>query len=260
MQVGVIGWGVIGRQVGTGVAEGAVPGAELAGILGRRPVVDPPAPQLDVDALVAASDVIVEAAGQDAVAEWGPTIVGAGCDLLVTSSGALADPDLRLALTPTGGGRYFVTSGAIGGLDLLGAARRLGPFERVTLTSTKPGANLIQPWMDATLAAQLEQGAPGVTCFNGGPAEAAARFPQSVNIAATLAEVVGDWDLVGVRVVSGAPGSPNQHIIEAEGPAGHHRFEIANAPAPGNPRSSWVVASAVLRSLALLQPGAGAVL
>ena len=43
-------------------------------------------------------DLFVEAAGVPAVAEYGPRIVAAGRDLLITSVGALADPQLRRAL------------------------------------------------------------------------------------------------------------------------------------------------------------------
>lgn len=49
-------------------------------------------------------DLFVEAAGVPAVAEYGPHIVGAGKDLLITSVGALADPRLRRALLDDGPG------------------------------------------------------------------------------------------------------------------------------------------------------------
>ena len=49
-------------------------------------------------------DLFVEAAGVPAVAEYGPRIVAAGRDLLITSVGALADPQLRRALLDDGPG------------------------------------------------------------------------------------------------------------------------------------------------------------
>lgn len=192
LRVGVLGWGVIGRAVGAGLEAGTVPAARLVGLSTRREIADAPVDQVDAAELAATSDVIVEAASQAVVAEHGPAILAAGTDLVIASVGALADRPLRQRLAAGGPGRYYLTTGALGGLDALAAARRLGPFGRVSLTSTKPGANLVRPWMDDDLVARLERGTAGLTCFEGRPAEAATRFPQSINIAATLAEVVGD--------------------------------------------------------------------
>src|SRR5690606_24859099 len=81
------------------------------------------------------------------VAEIGPRVVGTGKDFFVTSVGALVDTDLRTRLFENGPGRTFVTSGAIGGLDLLAAASRDGGLETVSLTTTKAPATVVQPWM-----------------------------------------------------------------------------------------------------------------
>jgi aspartate dehydrogenase len=259
LRVGLLGWGAIGRPVGLAVADGGIDDAVLVGVSTRRPVPDLPAPQLSVPDLAAASDVVVEAAGQRAVIEHGPTIVAAGCDLLISSVGALADPGLRARLS-SGPGRHFVTSGAVGGLDLLVAARRLGPFESVTLTTTKAGPSLVQPWMEPSMVEQLQAGKADIACFDGPVDEAAAKFPQSINVAAALACAVGDWDVVRVAVRSAQPGASNRHVIEAVGPAGQHRFELANRPSPDNPKTSGVVPAAVLRSIALLRPSGGTVL
>ena len=64
-----------------------------------------------------------------AVAAFGPAILARGCDLVVASVGALADPDLMAALEAAArasGAQCVVPAGAIGGIDALGTARLSG--------------------------------------------------------------------------------------------------------------------------------------
>lgn len=57
-----------------------------------------------------------------AARDIGSRVVVAGKNLLLVSVGALADPELSGALLARGPGRTFISSGAIGGLDILAAA------------------------------------------------------------------------------------------------------------------------------------------
>ena len=82
----------------------------------------PPAPS-------PAADLLVEAAGHAALAGLGPSAVAAGTDLLAVSAGALADAALLAALS-AGPGRVHLCTGAVGGLDVLGAAARMGAWTR----------------------------------------------------------------------------------------------------------------------------------
>ena len=79
----------------------------------------------DVEALIDARPLLVaEAAGHDAVRTYVPALLSAGIDVLVTSTGALADPDLRARVAEAEadrGARLSVCAGAVGGLDLLAA-------------------------------------------------------------------------------------------------------------------------------------------
>ncbi|WP_019634788.1 aspartate dehydrogenase domain-containing protein [Actinomadura atramentaria] len=259
LRVGVIGHGAIGARVAGALAAGEVPGAVLAGVLvrGCRPV---PARVRDLAALTAAADLVVEAAGQDALREHGPAVLAAGRDLLAVSVGALADDDLAKALDHAGPGTLLLSQGALGGLDVVRAAARSGPLANVTLTSTKRSASLVQPWMDAGLAGRLTDATPGdapVTVFDGPAREAAVRFPRNANVAATLALAAGDWDRVRVRLVAD-PGTPlTRHVVEFAAPAGAYRFDLGNLPDPDNPATSGLVGHAVLRAVADRVPASG---
>ncbi len=251
-RVAILGWGAIGRTVGTALADGRVPGARLVAVADRRRVEGYPVPSVEPEALADEADIVVEAAGQAALAAHGERYLLAGRDLLVVSVGALVDADLFARLRAAGGPRLHLTSGAIGGLDLLRAAGRAGPLDEVTLTTTKQPGSLLQDWMAADVQAALRAGRESVVVFDGPAAEAVTRFPQSVNVAATLALTVGSWDLVRVRVVADPEAEVNRHEIEAVGATGSYRLSIENRPSPDNPKTSGIVPHAVLQGLASL--------
>ena len=105
-KVGVVGWGAIGRIVGTALADGQVDGAELVCVVDNRPLGDAaPAPQVPLEEALELCDLIVEAAGQGVVREWGERVLASGTDLLVASSGAMTDEELAKRLLAAGPGR-----------------------------------------------------------------------------------------------------------------------------------------------------------
>jgi aspartate dehydrogenase len=259
-RVGVVGWGAIGRVVGTALADGAVPGAELVCVTDNRPLSDLPVPQAPVQDALDTCDLLVEAAGQGFVRDHGARILRTGADLLVASSGALTDDDLTRSLLDAGPGRVYFTGGAVGGLDLLQAVRTLGEFTSVRLTTTKLPGTLEQPWMDEDLLARMRTATGPVEVMRGTARDVPVRFPRSTNVAASVALAVGDLDRVEVSVVADPGAALTRHVIEAQGPHGHYRFEVNHAPDPGNPATSRVVPYAVLRSLATIAGTKGQIL
>ncbi|MBZ4020511.1 aspartate dehydrogenase domain-containing protein [Streptomyces purpurogeneiscleroticus] len=259
-KVGLVGWGAIGRIVGTALAEGNVPGAELICIVDNRALGDAPVPQLSFEDALDHCDLIVEAAGQSVVREWGERVLRSGTDLLVASTGALTDEDLASALLAAGPGRVYFTGGAVGGLDLLQAVRSLGPLADVTLTTTKLPGTLEQPWMDEDLLHRMRTATGPVEVMRGTARDVPVKFPKSTNVAASVALAVGDLDAVRVHVVADPAARHTRHVIEASGSHGVYRFEVQHLPDPGNPATSQVVPYAVLRSLGALAGRRGQIL
>lgn len=246
-RVGVIGHGAIGSVVASELAAGRVHGCELGGVLTRSGTA--PRAARTLDELVASCDVVVEAAGHAAVAEYGPAVLEAGRDLLVVSVGALVDEGLRTKLTAShGGGRLLLSAGAIGGLGLLRAASLMGAIQQVHLTTTKSPAALLAPWMTPSLVADLRHGTQPVAVFEGSAREAVQRFPASVNVAATLALATLGFDGTRVTIVGDRAAARVRHVIEVEGDAGRYVLQIENTPS-ANPRTSAITPFNVLRAL-----------
>lgn len=248
LRVGLVGHGAIGTVVAAALQAGDLPGVELSGVLTRTG--DGPCPAADITSLIDASDVVVEAAGQQAVRQHARVVLDAGRDLVVTSVGALVDDALRhdLEARTQSGGRLLLTSGAIGGLDLLRAAAREGGLDDVMLTTTKPPRSCAEPsWMAPEMLAALEEGTQSIQVFEGTAREAAMLFPRSLNVGAALALATIGLDNTRVVMIADPDVNLNVHVITACGQAGNYSFSIENAPSPDNPRTSALTANAVLR-------------
>ncbi|WP_313813847.1 aspartate dehydrogenase domain-containing protein [Glutamicibacter sp.] len=249
LRVGVLGFGAIGSVVARHIADGKVAGASFQGIAVRHLHEELHYPQFGIDEAVKCCDLIIECAGQEALREHAVKILGAGVDLLASSLGALADRGFAEQVRQAGPGRLLLTSGAIGGLDLLGAGAAMGGFQQVTLTTRKLPATLIQPWMSEAQCSQLAAVVEPVVVFSGSAAQAAQKFPKSLNIAAAVALTVGDWDVVSVRLIADPNATLTEHRIDARGVGGEYSFSIKNYPSQQNPRSSGIVPWALLYSL-----------
>ncbi len=251
-RVGVIGGGAIGAAVIRELARGAVAGVDLVAVVDNRPVPDCPVDQIPLADALERCDALVECAGQEVVTAHAVEILERGVDLLVTSVGALAAPEVAERVLAAGPGRLLITAGAVGGVDLLASAAAHTPLRSVRVTTAKLPRTLLQPWMDEPTRRRIAEAAGPVEVFRGGARDAARWFPRSLNVAATVALSVGDFEAVEVVLVADPAAELTSHVIEAEGEAGQYRFEIRNRPSPDNPRTSGVVPFAVLRSLSVL--------
>lgn len=241
MKVALLGCGAIGEVAARALAAGAVPGADLLGVVHRDPVDPPGLPVLDAEAATAGADLVVECAGHAALAATGPAVIAAGVDLLVVSIGALTDDDLLVRLL-AGPGRVHLCGGAVGGLDLLRAAALMdGGPTRVTVTTTKAASALLpgEPTPDGP-----------VELMRGSARAVAARFPMSTNVVAAVALAAGRWDVVEAAVVADPGATRTRHVVEASGPSGDYRIEIANRPSERTPTTSAITPYAVLRAVA----------
>ena len=165
--------------------------------------------------------VVVEAASQKAARDYVGKIVAAGVDVIVMSTGALLGLNLPV-------GRVHAPSGAIGGLDALGAAALAGVDEVVLTTRKNPKS------LDVNFAAEN-------IVYEGDAEEAARRFPREMNVAATLALTVKPTR-VRVRVVSDPLVHRNTHEISVKWRFGEIFLRFANDPHPDNPRTSALAA------------------
>ncbi|MEU0988178.1 aspartate dehydrogenase domain-containing protein [Streptomyces sp. NPDC005953] len=248
LTVALIGHGAIGSVIAGALNEGRVPGARLVAIVDPATPPNPPLPAASLDTALARAELIVECAGQTALRETGPAVIAAGRHLLALSTGALADDALHQRLL-AGPGRLSLCAGAVGGLDLLAAATLRAPFDAVTIRTSKAPGSLLRPWMTEAETTRLHTTTVPYEVLRAPARKVTRAFPATSNVAASVALAVGDWDLVEAVVIADPNATLSRHEIEATGPAGSYRFEIANLPSPSNPRTSGIVPYAVLRAI-----------
>lgn len=255
MRVGLIGFGTIGRAVAERLRRGEGGEARLCGVLVRdlgrlRP--EDRVHHGDVFCadraafLRAHLDWVVEAAGHAALREHGAAVLREGANLLALSAGALADDafrdDLRSAAAATGR-RVLVPSGGMGALDLLSSAA-VGEMEAVELTTRKPPRALLPPEEAAAVVAS------GVAreLFDGVAREAAALFPENLNISAALGLAGIGLDRTRVRVFADPAVERNTHHIVARGEFGEYELTLRHIPSE-NPKTGRIVALSVVKAL-----------
>ena len=248
VRVGVLGFGAIGRSVVDSLL-GIKEEFDLIGFSDVEQVDDSPIPQLPVEEMIQASDIVVEVASHAAVRQYALQIIESGTDLLIVSVGALADKSLEEKLLAAGPGNLMICTGALGGIDYIQAAKLLGGIDEISLTSTKKPSVLSQPWMENFLQEKLAAGDERVVVFEGNAREAAEAFPKSSNVSATLALTVGSWDTVKVRVVGDPAAQQTKHQIHLYGEVGESVFEVNSLPSAINPATSSVVPYSVVKAL-----------
>ncbi len=255
LKVGIAGVGAIGQLMAAALDRGDLR-AELVGLtdmdrtLAERVAgrLAHPTPVLPLDELVRRSDLIVEAARQEALTEIVPKVLGAGKDLMVMSVGGLLGHEEWFRLAEERGCRIHVPSGAIAGLDGLKAACR-GRVDLVTLTSRKPVAALRGTKYVVERGIDLDAFKAETVIFEGPPEEACRAFPTTSNVAASLRLAVGTSVNVRVRVAAVPGGSQNVHEITAQGEFGSLRMVVENVPSASNPRTSALAALSALATL-----------
>jgi aspartate dehydrogenase len=255
VRVGLIGFGAIGRAVAERLARGEGGQARLSAVLVRdlgrlRP---DDRERHDVlftterDAFLGAGlDWAVEAAGHAALRQHGVAALRGGANLLALSAGALADDALVAELTSAAadsGRRVLVPSGGMGALDLLSSAA-VGRLDAVELTSRKPPRALMPPDEAAAVVAS------GVAreLFDGVARDAAARFPENLNICAALGLAGIGLDRTRVRVFADPAVERNVHHIVARGEFGEYELTLRHIPSE-NPKTGRIVALSVVKAL-----------
>jgi aspartate dehydrogenase len=199
--------------------------------------------------LAAGPALIVECAGHAAVAAHSAAILNSGVDLIIASTGSLADELLLTTIRDAlrnSSARVRLPAGAVPGIDALSAARLAG-LTKVSLQSSKPPSAWLGSAAEATC--QLDALKTPTLIFQGDAREAAISFPRNANVAATVALAGLGFEHTWVRLVADPTLSQNVHRLEAQGTFGEMTLEVRAHPMPDNPRTSYLAALSIMRLL-----------
>jgi aspartate dehydrogenase len=254
VKIALIGFGAIGTALAQALRDTKYP---IVGVLGRATSLDALRKKVpngasvvtSADELLAVSpDIVVECAGHDALRFYGVDVLRAGTTLVISSIGALADEALEKSLREAAakGGRLVIPSGAMGGLDALGAARRAG-LDEVLYTSRKaPSA-----WRGtkAETLVDLQSISAAQVFYEGSARQAALDFPQNANVVAAVALAGIGFDRTHVHLIVDPQSAGNRHILEARGPFGEISASVLSRTLPENPKTSMLTPYSLVRAI-----------
>ena len=167
MKVGILGWGAIGSWIGGKLYSGSLSGVTLEAVASRNYRLPAPVKCIEPLELGECVDIVIEAAGHEAVKAYVPGLLEQGIRVVLVSTGALRDQGLYDELAKMGGDRLILSTGAIGGVDIVRACCQAGDIGSITLSTTKPSVALERPWMSAEMIGELREGRKVVECYRG---------------------------------------------------------------------------------------------
>lgn len=255
LTVGLIGYGAIGKDVAAYIKENKAGDVKLEAILVRDKQkyqdLDNAALFIDNEAefFQTGLDIIVENAGHDAVFQYATKALSSGSHLIVVSVGAFSNTDFfheTKEVAKRNSRRLIIPSAAIGGLDRISAAS-LNGLEKVTLITKKPP----KAWKGtpSEQLVDLDTLQSPFLLFEGTAKESAHLFPESTNVAAALGIAGLGMEQTNVKVYVDPSIIANTHKIVAEGFFGKMEINIENAPSADNPKTGYIVAMSICKTL-----------
>jgi aspartate dehydrogenase len=255
MRVGIVGLGSIGRTVARNLHERKIPNAVLAGATVRDRVraetflqeIGSKAPILTIEALAADADIIVECAPPGVLAEIAAPVLAAGKKLMVLSAGMLLRHPELITLAKEHGGQIIVPTGALIGFDAVSAAAE-SEIQSVTMITRKPVKGLLGAPYLVKHNIEIANLREPLRVFQGSARDAAAGFPENVNVAAALSLAGIGPDRTTIEIWADPFVTRNIHRVVVEADSARFEMSIENVPSE-NPKTGRITALSALAAL-----------
>lgn len=194
-------------------------------------------PTLSLPTLVRRATLIIEAASPQVLSELLPLVTRHRRTLMLLSSGGLLLYPGLLKKALARKIPIFLPSGALVGIDGAKAAA-VGKVTRATLTTRKP------PHAFGLKGVRHPQ-----VLFEGPARAAIERFPQNINVAATLSAAGLGSRKATIRIVADPRLRVNVHELEIRGDFGRMFLRTENLPSRENPKTSRLAINSALATL-----------
>jgi aspartate dehydrogenase len=254
-RLAIAGLGTIGAAVARAVASGALPETEIIAVAARdvdkcRRTLDQigcAAPIVSLNDLHWDADLVLECAPAGIFDEIVRPAVSAGKKVIVCSAGALLSHFDLVEVARENGGQIIVPTGALLGLDAVGAAAQ-GKIYSVTMTTRKPVQGLLgAPYLIENKIDIADLTEP-LRVFHGTAREAAVGFPANLNVAVALSLAGIGPDLTRLEIWADPGAVRNMHHIVVESDSARLDMSIENIPSE-NPKTGRITALSVISLL-----------
>jgi aspartate dehydrogenase len=254
IRIAIAGLGAIGRVLARRLAQG-VPGVTLACAAARdrakaQAWLDEQGIDcrlVDLDELPQHADLAVECAPAAVFEAICRPMLTAGKRVMVLSCGALLPRPELIELAKANGGQIIVPTGALLGLDAVSAAAE-GTINSVRMITRKPPTGLSgAPYLVRNKISVEGLDAPKLV-FKGTAREAAAGFPENVNVVAALSLAGMGPDHTTIEIWADPAVKRNCHNIEVDADSARFSLAIENIPSE-NPKTGRITALSVIAAL-----------
>jgi aspartate dehydrogenase len=254
-KVAIAGLGAIGTAVARRLASNAIPGMVLVAVAARdkdrarKTLADSGVnvPVVEIAALPALADIVVECAPAAILADIVRPVLMAKKKVIVLSVGALLSHPELIELAKSGGGQIIVPTGALLGLDAVGAAAE-GRIHSVRMVTRKPPNGLAGAPYLAEHKIDIENIDAPLRVFEGTAREAAKGFPANLNVAVALSLAGIGPDETRLEIWADPMVTRNTHRIVIDSDSAQLDMTIANIPSE-NPRTGRITALSVISTL-----------
>lgn len=254
LRIAIASFGTIGAKVAEALDKG-VPGCQLTAVAARDQAkatarlahFRDKVTVTDIDSLEPFADLVVECAPSELLPRILRPFLRAGKKALVLSVGALLAHDDLVELARDHGGQIIVPSGALLGLDAVGAAAE-GTIHSVTMQSRKPVRGLLGAPYLVRNHIDIEHITEPMRVFTGTAREAAIGFPANLNVVAALSLAGIGPDRTTIEVWADPTVQRNTHRIEVDADSASFSMLIENVPSE-NPKTGRITALSVISCL-----------
>lgn len=255
LRIGIIGCGAIGSSLAKAIRRDFKGSAVLAALydLDRSKIGIPAAKSRE--GLIKKSDLVIEASSSEFSFEIAKEVLGEGKDVIIMSVGGISGKLKELTrIAKEYGGRAYIPSGAISGVDALKAAKIAG-IKKVTLTTRKHPFSFKGVEYINKRGIRLDKIKKDKVLFFG-PAYLAVRyFPQNINVAGVLGLAGIGAQKTMVKIIASPGTKKNIHELKIDSAAAKIKTRTENTLHPDNPKTSYLaVLSAIAALRQILEP------
>jgi aspartate dehydrogenase len=255
LNVGIAGYGTIGRVVGRALARG-IEGLRLTAIASGDAAKTRAAlaadgidvPVVEARELARHAEIVVECAPTAAFTSIATAALKARRTLVTVSGAAILRHPEIVELARARGGHILLATGALLGLDAVRAAAE-GTIHSVRMVTRKPPASLLKTSFVIENRIDVMSLTEPLRLFAGSAREGARLFPASVNVAAALGLAGIGADRTELEIWADPTRTRNTHDIVVDADSARFTLQIENVPTLENPGTGRITALSVIAAL-----------
>ncbi len=257
LRIGIVGCGAIGSRIAKSICAELKNDCQISGFYDALPEKSNQLEKLlslqnkvspSLNDLINNCDCMVEAVNAKNTKALIRQALNAKKSVLVMSVGKLLNAQSLFRLAKKNRCHLLLPSGAIAGIDAIKAAS-LVKIDTLTLTTRKPVSGFKGNAYFSEKGIDLSKIKKQTILFEGTVDDAVKRFPQNINVAATIALASQVKKKMMIKIITSPKYKINSHEIKMTGAFGRMVTRTENIVCPDNPKTSYLAVLSGVQTL-----------